>query len=75
MSFNIGIRRSLVDEVNYTRGNTMKGNKYKYEQQNKRTTKKDRHSNKQETANDGFVIVRRIACRTRQRRKSTSSKN
>ena len=32
----------------------MKGNKYKYEQQNKRTTKKDRHSNKQETANDGF---------------------
>lgn len=68
------------DEVLLTKSTTleetqMKGNKYKYEQQNKRTTKKDRHSNKQETANDGFVIVRRIACRTGQRRKSTSSEN
>ncbi len=42
------------DEVLLTKSTTleatqMKGNKYKYEQQNKRTTKKDRHSNKQET--------------------------
>ena len=51
-----------------------KRNKYKYELKDKRTSKKNRHSNKQETANDGFVIVRRIACRTGQRRKNNSSK-
>ena len=52
-----------------------KGNKYKYEHKDKRTTKKNRHSNKQKTEDGDIIIVRTIACRTGQRRKSNSSKN
>ena len=50
--------------------NKMTNKRDRNEFQDKRTTKKDRLINKSKEDNDDLIFIRRIACRTRQRRKT-----